>query len=271
MLPPRPPVVLDNPDNRLPDNLTALREVQLANGNHGRVPARLKRPQPLTFPLLNLPGQVDTGNIDPAAGHLALPAMLPAHLGPLLNVEVTAAAMDGQEPVLGKKVGVVLPQALALGVDIGKVIGVVPGYLPPVVTEVALDTVPPLHLEVGLLYLLKQRAVIPGSAVVDGGNVSGSAHRPELLAILFLTDILGLVYLEQDMSGVAHHVSRFVGGEEYGPGAAQPDDIAPLGSPDAAETGVVQPVLKAHHRDNGLRLEGGRALDEIPGLRHIEG
>ena len=71
-------------------------------------------------------------------------------------------------------------EALAFGLDVALVVRVVLGYGLPVELEVALDAVGALELEVGLLDLLEEGMVVPGGAVVDGGDVGGCAHRDEV-------------------------------------------------------------------------------------------
>ena len=71
-------------------------------------------------------------------------------------------------------------EALLFGLDVALVVGVVLGYGLPVELEVALDAVGALELEVGLLDLLEEGSIVPGGAVVDGGDVGGCAHRHEV-------------------------------------------------------------------------------------------
>ena len=67
-----------------------------------------------------------------------------------------------------------------------------------------------------------------------------------------------------------HHVGVLLRGEEDAAGGAEGHDVAHLGAVDAAETVVVQPVLEPAHGDDGLRLEGGGALDDAAAGGHGE-
>ena len=104
-------------------------------------------------------------------------------------------------------------------------------------------------------------SIIPGGAVVDGGGIGGAGHGAELLGILVLVDILRLIHFEQEVSGVAHDVGGFIGGEKHLAGGAQPDDIAELSLPDAVIAEIVEAVPEPVHADEGLGLEGGGAFD----------
>ena len=68
---------------------------------------------------------------------------------------------------------------MLFGLDVALVVRVELGDGLPVELEVALDAVGALELEVGLLDLLEEGAIVPGGAVVDGGDVGCSAHRHE--------------------------------------------------------------------------------------------
>lgn len=105
---------------------------------------------------------------------------------------------------------------------------------------------------------------------MNGGHVGGSAHWLELLVVLLLTDVLRLVHFQQDVGRIAHHVGGLISGKEYGPGVAQPDDIAQFRTPDAIETSFIQTVLETGHGDNRLWFEGGGALYHILRLCHVK-
>jgi len=55
---------------------------------------------------------------------------------------------------------------------------------------VAFDAVSPFQFKVSLLYLLKQSGIIPGSAIVNGGNIGGGTHRLKLFAVFLFGYIL---------------------------------------------------------------------------------
>ena len=74
--------------------------------------------------------------------------MLPAYLSPLLAVQEAAPTVNGQKPILGKEEGVVFSQPFPLSFNIGKVIGVIAGYLLPVVAKVAFLTVFSLQFQI---------------------------------------------------------------------------------------------------------------------------
>ena len=105
-------------------------------------------------------------------------------------------------------------EALLFGLDVALVVRVVFGDGLPVELEVAAYAVPALEFDVGLLDLLQEGMVVPGSAVVDGGDVGGSAHRDEVAVELVGGDVLGLVDFEKKAGGVAHDVAGGVGAEE---------------------------------------------------------
>ena len=80
---------------------------------------------------------------------------------------------NGGEAVLGEEEGMIATEAEAFGLYVALVVGVVFGDGLPVELEVAPDIVLALELEVGLLDLLEEGMVVPGGAVVDGGDVGG--------------------------------------------------------------------------------------------------
>jgi hypothetical protein len=73
------------------------------------------------------------------------------------------------------------------------------------------------------------------------------------------------------MGRVAHDIRRFVSRKEHRPRVAQPDDVAQFTCPDTGKSGVVEPVSESHHGNNGLWLEGGAALDQVPRFGNVEG
>ena len=76
--------MLDDPDTGL--LLKAISsKIQLADGNHCRILARLDDSQTGPFLFLSLPGQVNTGNINPFLLWLISSRMLSLKLGPLLR------------------------------------------------------------------------------------------------------------------------------------------------------------------------------------------
>ena len=80
----------------------------------------------------------------------------------------------------------ILPQPRPLCLNIKPVIGVIFGDFFPVISKVAFNAVVHLKLKVGLLYLLKQGRIVPGSAIVNGGNIGRCPHRLELLGVFLL-------------------------------------------------------------------------------------
>ena len=119
-----------------------------------------------------------------------------------------------------------LAEALALGLDVAGVRGVVARDVLPVVREVAAHAVAALGLEVRLLRALEQGAVVPRRAVEDGRRVVRRGHRPEVAVELLRLDVLRLIDLEQQRRGVADDVRVGLGGEEDGARGAVLDGVA---------------------------------------------
>jgi len=104
-------------------------------------------------------------------------------------------------------------------------------------------TISGFKLEVGLLYLFKQCGRIPGGSVENGGYVGGSPHRLEIPAELDLVYILGLVYFQKKVGGVANGIGRLICGKENRPAVAETYDVTHTGTPHIQKSGVIQPVL----------------------------
>ena len=149
-------------------------------------------------------------------------------------------------------------EALLFGLDEALVVRVVLGDCLPVELEVALDAVGALELEVGLFDLLQEGGVLPGGAVVDGGDVGGSAHRPEVTVVLIGGDVLGLVDFEEAVGGVANDIAGGVGAEEELTGAADAEYAAVVEI--IADAPAPEDVLEAGDADEGLGVEGGGGL-----------
>ena len=85
-----------------------------------------------------------------------------------------AAGGQRQKAVLGTEEGVIIAQALALGLNKGGIAGIIFGDFFPGIAEMALDAVLLFKLKIKLLGLLKKSAIVPGSAVMDGGGIGGA-------------------------------------------------------------------------------------------------
>jgi hypothetical protein len=103
--------------------------------------------------------KVNTGNIYLTLLRLMPPGVFSAQLSLLLPVQITPATVDWQQAILGYEQGMVFTEALPFRLNISQVVGVILGYLLPIVSEVALNVILPLQLKVRLLRLLKQGGV----------------------------------------------------------------------------------------------------------------
>jgi len=63
-------------------------------------------------------------------------------------------------------------QSLPLCLDESEIVRIVPAYLLPIITEVALDAVLSFQFQISLLYLFQLGAIIPGSAIKNRGHVT---------------------------------------------------------------------------------------------------
>ena len=164
---------------------------------------------------------------------------------------------NGGEAVLGEEEWVIAAEALTFGLDEALVVRVVLGDGLPVELEMAFYAVGALEFEVGLLDLLEEGAIVPGSTVVDGGNVGGGTHRHEVAVELVGRDVLGLVDFEKDVGGGADDVASRVGAEEELSGVGQADATAMFDEIVTGEADAVEEMLEAAYAYLGLGLEGG--------------
>ena len=72
----------------------------------------------------------------------------------------------------------------ALRLYILPIVRVVFSHLLPIVPEMALNAVPPLQFQIGLLDLFEQGGFIPCSAVVNDGAIGRGCHRFKIFAVL---------------------------------------------------------------------------------------
>jgi hypothetical protein len=122
--------------------------------------------------------------------------------------------MKGLQTVLSEKERVFFTQEFPFPLHIATVVLIVTSYLLPVIAKMALQAIAALQLQVHLLHFLQEGGIIPGGAVEHGGHIAGRSHGAELFVVLFRKDVLTLVQLKQDVSGVAHYAGGAVGGEE---------------------------------------------------------
>ena len=112
---------------------------------------------------------------------------------------------------------------------------------------------------------------MPGGAVVDGGDVGGSAHRHEVAVELVGGDVLGLVDFEEDVGGVANDVAGGVGAEEELAGVADAEATAIFDEVAVGEAGVVEGLPEAAEADVGLGVKGGGGLYGGAAFRGVGG
>src|ERR1035437_2829039 len=125
----------------------------------------------------------------------------------------------------------IIAEAVPLTFDVGQIRGVVFGDLLPVVFEMASDAIAAFLFEIGLLHLFKEGVLVPGSSVEDSGDIGSRAHGAKFFSELVFADILGFVYFEEKMSGVADDVGGILGRKEDGPAVHKADDVALFGDP----------------------------------------
>ena len=202
-------------------------------------------------------GKVNAGDIGaPGDGSTSSAVAAPEQGLPRI-VQEPRIVGNGCKAVLGEEQGMIAAEAEAFGLDEALIVRVVLGYGLPVELEVALYAVGALEFEVGLLDLFKQGVVLPGGAVVDGGDVGRSAHRHEVAIELIGGDVLGLVDFEEGIGGVAYDVAGRVGAEEKLAGVADAQATAIFDEVVVGEAGLVEDLAEASEADMGLGVEGG--------------
>ena len=176
----RPPVVFDQTDGWELRPEAVVVETEFTDGDDCGVARGLNGPGPANGGLFRFAGEVYAGDVNAPGTGGVVPAVVALEEGLPGGVEEPSIVGNGGKAVLREEEGMIAAEALLFGLDVALVVGVVLGYGLPVELEVALDAVGALELEVGLLDLLEEGAVMPGGAIVDGGDVGGCAHRDEV-------------------------------------------------------------------------------------------
>jgi hypothetical protein len=153
--------VLDDVDAGQGGGACATGEVELADGDHGRILPRLQGAQGGVFGLLRFAGEVYSRDIDRRRARMMAATVPALELSALRRAQEPAAAANRLETILRPEQRVAFSETGSLRFDVGAVVGIVPRDLVPVEAEVSPDPVVSLQLQVRLLDLLQQSGEIP--------------------------------------------------------------------------------------------------------------
>src|SRR3990172_2884383 len=106
--------------------------------------------------------------------------------------------------------------------------------------------------------------------VMDSGNIGSCPHGLEFLGVFFISDILSFVHFKEEMGSVSDDTGRTISRKKYSSGIAKLNGIPQFSRPLSSETSIIQPFFETGHRNDCLRLESRRALNQIPGFGHVK-
>ena len=220
--------------------------------------------------LLLFAGHVDEDRVAVTGDRLVAADVVTAHQRAALRWEQSPLGVDRLQIVLRLDQRVVAAEPLDFSLDVLAIGGHLARHLVGVVGE---------HPPVAVLGLElpqvgdgggQERVAGPGRAPEDAGSVGGCDHRYKVARPLVVLHVLRLVALQQQVGGGADDVGGGLGGEEQRAGLAELDHVALPAPPAALVPRVVEAVHQAQDGIDGLRLEGGRGLDDLPALALVE-